>query len=213
MNDTRSEPSDEELLQRMRRKSEDFSSARDAWGLFFKRHVQFLYRCVLSADRVLAGCGIGTDDIVEETLSKLWKSGSHSFHVPEELDPDEATLRCRAWLVKIAHNLIRDKLRSRKLELVDPDENEEIFAAAEAVGPVEQSLEIYQRVTRTLSERDAAIVWFKIQHYNPDTGQSQPPREVLDAFCKEWGITPNVLRKAYGRALKHLGQAYTITPR
>jgi DNA-directed RNA polymerase specialized sigma24 family protein len=211
MNDTRSEPPDEELLQHMRRKQEDFPAAREAWGVFYVRHVQFLYRCIANADRVLVGFGIGAEDIVEETFTKVWESGADSFSVPQELDPEEATLCCKGWLAKIARNLIRDKLRSRKPDLVDPDENEELFTAPETA--VEQFLGIHQLVTRTLSERDAAIVWFKIGYYNPDTGKSQPPRDVHDAFCKERGITPDVLRKAYDRALKLLGEAYTTTPR
>lgn len=213
MNDTQSEPPDDELLHRVRRKQEDFAAAREAWGVFYERHVQFLYRCVFNADRVLAGCGIGTDDIVVETFTKVWESGDDSFRVPGGLGPEEATLCCKAWLATIARNLVRDKLKSRKPDLIDPDENEELFVAPEAVDAVEQCLGIYQLVTRTLSERDAAIVWFKIRYYNPDTGQSQPPRDVHDAFCKERGITPEVLRKAYDRALKLLGEAYTTTPR
>lgn len=205
------EPPDEELLERMRRKQEDFAAAREAWGVFFKRHVQYLYRCVSSADRVLAGRGIGTNDIVEATFTKVWESAADSFRIPVGLDPEAAGHCCQAWLSTIARNLVRDKLRARKPELVDPDENEELFPQPET--PAEQCLGMYDLVTRTLSERDAAIVWFKIGYYNPDTGQSQPPRDVHDAFCKEWGITPDLLRKAYDRALKLLAEAYTPTPR
>lgn len=213
MNDTASEPPDEELLQYIRRKQEDFSAARVAWGVFYARHVQFVYRCVFNADRVLAGCGLGTDDIVTETFTKVWETGADSFRVPDGLAPEEAGLCSKGWLATIARNLVRDKLRSRRPDQVDPDEHEELFPAPDAVDVVQQCLGIHQLVTRTLSERDAAIVWFKIQHYDPDTGLSQPPRDVHDAFCKEWRITPEVLRQAYGRALKLLCEAYTKTPR
>jgi DNA-directed RNA polymerase specialized sigma24 family protein len=205
------EPPDEELLQRMRRKQEDFPAAREAWGVFFKRHVQFLYRCVASADRVLAGRGIGTDDIVEATFTKVWESAADGFRIPDGLAPEAAGCCCQAWLATIARNLVRDKLKTRKPELVDPDEKEELFPQPGT--PVEQCLGMYDLVAGTLSERDAAIIWFKIRYYNPGTGQSQPPREVHDAFCREWGITPDVLRKAYDRALKLLAEAYTPTAR
>ncbi len=189
------EPPDEELLERMRRKQEDFPAAREAWGVFYERHVQFLYRCVSSADRVLAGRGIGDDDVVEATFTKVWESAADSFRIPDGLAPEQSVLCCQAWLATIARNLVRDKLRARKSELVDPDENEELFPQPET--PVEQCLGMYDLVTRTLSERDAAIVWFKIRYYNPDTRQSQPPRDVHDAFCKERGITPDVLLRAF----------------
>jgi hypothetical protein len=179
--------------------------------VFYVRHRQFLYRCVLNADRVLVGYGIGTDDIVVDTFAKVWESVADSFVVPDGMALGESTLCCKAWLATIARNLVLDRLKSRKQDLVDPDENEELFTAPESAA--EQYLGIYELVTRTLGERDAAIVWFKICYYNSDTRQSQPPRDVHDAFCKEWGITPEVLRKAYNRALKLLGEAYTTTPR
>jgi DNA-directed RNA polymerase specialized sigma24 family protein len=205
------EPPDEELLERMRRKQEDFPAAREDWGVFYERHVQFLYLCVSSADRALAGRGIGTEDIVEATFTKVWESAADSFQVPDGLAAEAAGRCCQAWLATIARNLVRDKLKARKPDLVDPDENEELFPEPET--PTEQRLGMYDLVTRTLSERDAAIVWFKIRYYNPDTGKSQPPRDMHDAFCKEWGVTPDVLRKAYDRALKMLAEAYTPTPR
>ncbi len=209
MNDMPSEPPDEELLQRMRCKQEDFPAARAAWGVFYARHVQFVYRCVFNADRVLAGSGAGTDDIVTETFTKVWETGADSFQVPNGVDPCTADHHCKAWLATIARNLVRDKLRSRKPELVDPGENENLFAAPETVDGAQQCHGIYEMVTRILSARDAAIVWFKMRYYNPETGESQPPRDVHDAFCKEQRITPAVLRQAYGRALKLLCEAYT----
>jgi len=63
-----------------------------------------------------------------------------------------------------------------------------------------------------LSKRDAAIVWFKIAYYNPETRESQPPQKALDAFCEEWDIAPAALRKAYERALKTISHAITKSP-
>ena len=62
-------------------------------------------------------------------------------------------------------------------------------------------------VDEILSKRDAAIVWFKIRYYDPDTGHSQPPKDANESFCKEWDLKPGTLRKAYERAIKTLGQA------
>ena len=212
MNDTQFEPPDEELLQRMRRKNENFPAAREAWSVFYLRHVQFLYCSVANADRILVGFAIGAEDIVEETFTKVWELAAE-FSSPEGLDQESATLCCKAWLATIARNLVRDKLRSRKNDPIDPDENEALFTAPEAVEAVEQCLGLYQLVTRTLSERDAAIVWFKIGYYDPETGKSQPYRDAQDAFCKEWGITPDALRKAYERSLNVLREANTTIPR
>jgi hypothetical protein len=117
--------------------------------------------------------------------------------------------------VSIARNLVEDKLKSRKIVLpIDPrGENEALFADPESVETVERFLGIRQAVTMTLSERDAAIVWFKIGYYDPETGESHPPPDEQDAFCKEWSVTPAALRKAYDRALAALSEGCTTTTR
>jgi DNA-directed RNA polymerase specialized sigma24 family protein len=215
VNDTQTEPPDEELIQRIRRKKEDEASAADAFTVFYRRHIQFLYRCVANADRLLVGFALGAEDIVEETFTKVWESGADSFTSPEGLDPDGASLWCKAWLSRIASNLVKDKLKSRRNVLpIDPGaENEALFVEPERVETVDRCVGIRQVVTMTLSERDAAIVWFKIRFYDPETGKSQPPPNAQDAFCKEWDITPTALRKAYDRALSAISEAYTVTTR
>jgi len=215
VNDTQSEPTDEELIQRMRRKEEDEASAVNAFTAFYRRHIQFLYRCAANADRRLVGYALGAEDSVEETFTKVWESGADSFTSPEGLDPEVASLRCKRWLSQIARNLVKDKLKSgRNVLPIDPGgENESLFGEPERVETVNRCVGIRQVVTMTLSERDAAIVWFKIRYYDPDTGKSQPPPNAQDAFCKEWDIAPTTLRKAYDRALSAISEAYTVTTR
>ena len=58
-----------------------------------------------------------------------------------------------------------------------------------------------------LSERDAKVVWFKIQAYDPATGECEPDPAVVDAFCTENGIKPDHLRKIYSRARETLREA------
>ena len=215
MNDTQTEPPDEELIRRIQRKKDDFSTSVTAFTIFYDRHVQFLYRCVRHADQRLVGFAIGAEDIVEETFTKVWLTAADSFSFSDGLPPEEANLRCAQWLASIACNLVKDKLKSRKNVFpIDPGgENEALFAEPEPVAVVARCVEIHQAVTMTLSERDAAIVWFKVGYYDPETGQSQPPRSAQDAFCKEWGITSATLRKAYERALSAIGKACTTTTR
>lgn len=212
MNEAQAEPPDEELIRKIRDKEDDFRSAEEAFTIFYERHVQFLYRCVVNAERRLVGFGIGAEDIVIETFEKLWRGATTSFSQAPGLSPDDASLRAKKWLTSIACNLIKDKLRSRKHVLpFDPGENEELFAEGVNCDSALAHLQLVELVTSTLSERDAAVVWFKIRHYDPDTRQSQPPAEDLGAFCLKWQLSPAALRKAYGRAIAALRSALSPT--
>lgn len=216
MNEAQAEPPDEELLRKIRDKDDDVRSAEEAFTIFYDRHVQFVFRCVANAERRLVGFGIGAEDVVIETFERVWRGASASFSQPPGLSPKDAALRVRQWLASIACNLIKDKLRSRKhVLLLNPGENEGLFVEGADSDLVIAHLQLVESVAATLSERDAAIVWFKIAHYDPDTCQSQPPAEDMEAFCRNWELSPATLRKAYVRALATLRQALspsTITP-
>lgn len=209
MLEAQAEPPDEELVSKIRSKKVDSAAAERAFIAFYDRHVQFVWRCVRNADKQLTGYGLGVDDIVEETFFRVWSGGADSFSPISNLAPESACLRVRRWLATIARNLVKDKLRSRDHVLpFDPTgENEELFSTGTACGAATPHLQLLQLVTSCLSERDAAIVWFKIGYYNPETRQSQPPPDMLDSFCKEWNIEPPALRQAYDRALVTLREA------
>jgi len=202
MNEAQAEPPDEELIRKIRSKETNAGAAEAAFTTFYDRHVQFLYRCIASADRVLVGHALGAEDIVIETFEKVWQGGADSYEQPPGLSARDASLRTEKWLATIARNLLKDKLRSRKIVLpLDPGENEELFTDRADDNLVVDHLQLVGLVGSALSERDAAIVWFKIDHYNPETRQSQPPAEELDTFCREWELSPAALRKAYERAI------------
>lgn len=208
MNQTQAEPPDDELIRIIRKRETDVSAAKRAFTVFYDRHAQFLYRCVRNADQRLVGYGLGTADIVEETFEKVWLGAAKSYSLPLGLSPEEAARRTKQWLASIAHNLVKDKLRSRKYSLpIDPGENEQLFTGDPNL--VVPHLNLIELVATTLSVRDAAIVWFKVGHYDAETRRSQPPPEELEVFCRDWNLTPATLRKAYERALATLRLAFS----
>lgn len=203
------EPPDAELIRSIRYK-DDISAAKSAFTTFYSRHVQFLFRCVQYADRQLVGYGLGADDIVEETFAIVWQGATESFCPPSGLSPEVTARVIRRWLATIARNLVKDKLRSRnhQLPLDMTADHESLFATAVSASATPH-LQLLNAVAALLTERDAAIVWFKIRYYDPETRQSEPPPQVLDAFCTERELSPVALRKAYGRALTKLSQAFS----
>lgn len=215
MQDAQSEPSDEELMQSIGRKLHDRPSAELAFTMLHRRHVQFLYRCACLAEKKLVGHGMGADDIVALVFAKVWKRAASSFTMPPGLDRERQFRRTQLWLAAIARNLVKDKLKAGKFAIpVDPGgENESLFLNKEESEGTRPNLELTRAIAQNLSDRDAAIVWFKIRHYDRDSGQSEPPPDELAAFCKEWEVTPVALRKAYARALKTISQALATVAR
>ena len=208
MQDAQPEPSEEELIERMRQKHEDPSAAKEAFSIFYCRHRNFLYRCLRRAEKALVGFSVGSEDLVQEVFAVVWRSGMKSFDMPSGLAQEDAIARTRGWLNSVAANLVKDRLKSRKHVLpLDPVENESLFVQENEDDIGTPQLHLISVLPQCLSERDVEIVRFKIHYFNPDTGESQPPAEILNAFCEKWNITPAVLRKAYARAIQTIRQA------
>ena len=212
MSETPSEPSDHELISRIRRKEEDMEAAKRAFQTFFDRHANYLYQSIRCANERLVGHAVDAEDIFQETFSKVWFKACQAFEKNRANSETSSDASTKAWLGEIANNLIKDELRrSRNVLPIDPgSDNEDLFVAAKSNDKLRAASAIEKLVANALSERDAAIVWFKSNAYNPATGKSEPDREELADFCKQWEITPDTLRQVYVRALKTL--AITMTP-
>ncbi len=213
MNETPLEPPDHELISRMQRKEEDLEAAKRAFNIFYDRHATYVYQHLRYANEQLVGHGVDVEDLVQEAFGKVWLTACDRFS-PSKANADSPTASTRAWLGKIVVNLIRDCLRRQDDVLpIDPSqENRDLFAAVESDDKVEAATALEQLVASTLSERDAAIVWFKINAYDPHTRKSEPDREELAHFCQRWDIKPEALRQVYLRALKTLQSAMATIP-
>lgn len=78
---------------------------RDAMALFYRRHVR-----VVSAQVVLVvGDRVLCEEIVQDTMLAVWR-GAGGFRGESS---------ARSWLVGIARRRTRDRLRARRLRLVD----------------------------------------------------------------------------------------------
>jgi DNA-directed RNA polymerase specialized sigma24 family protein len=222
MNEDDPEIPDEELIRRIRQKKTSPDMAKNAFSIFYRRYVQFVLKNVRFADSMLVGYAIGHEDIVEAVFSRIWDGGAPSFGGLKTGDRETEFRRTCLWLTTIAKNLIKDRLKSpKRIHPVDPFGDGENLFKIEADEkeidkklddqPIAEQVETQTKhralrvaVAELLNDRDQAIVWFKIQHYDKVTGKSEPPQEELAAFCEKWKIKPPALRKAYERALEKI---------
>lgn len=213
MNESPSEPPDDELIAAMARQNENLEAAKAAFRIFFNRHRDYMIHHMRRVNARLAGYGLGVEDVVQEVFEKVWRSGHKSFK-PEKRTPGACPLAStRSWLTTITLRKVQNILRRRsKDDPIDPVDNEDLFVEPRRENSVQNAISVQQMVQNALSETDAAIVWFKMQYYDRETGESQPPREELDDFLAKHKLTDAAFRKRYSRAIKTLQAAETRTP-
>jgi DNA-directed RNA polymerase specialized sigma24 family protein len=110
------EVDDAELLARVA--SGTPSVARDAQSQFYRRHVSYLYAAVVKhSASLLALSRQSAEDLVHDTFERAF-ARAQTFNRDGVVDPERLRRRARAWLARIAHNLLADAL-ARPVELPD----------------------------------------------------------------------------------------------
>lgn len=205
MNESLPEPPDDELISLMGRQSEDLEAAKTAFRIFFNRHRDYMIHHMRRVNVRLAGYGLSVEDVIQEVFAKVWRSGHNSYR-PEKRTSGACPLAStRSWLTTITLRIVENTIRKRdKVDSIDPVDNEDIFAEPSKRNKIQHAIIVQQMVHNALSETDAAIVWFKMQYYDPETGESQPPREELADFLANYHLTDAAFRKRYSRAIKTL---------
>lgn len=213
MNESITEPPDHELLRRIRNRDADSNTAERAFNLFFARHREYVFDQIGYAKRKLNAKGIDEADFCIGVFRKVWDSGSRTYSVDRANGTVEERLSVRAWLGTIAKNLLREELRDRH-KVCEPgrefERRTEDAADDAAVRQGINAVELVQTVGAVLSERDAKVVWFKIEAYDPATGNAEPDSDAVLTFCNENEITPGYLRKIYSRSIKSLQSAMSV---
>ncbi len=215
MNESTPEEPDHELLRRIQNREHDPDVADEAFKAFYLRHRDHVYDQVCFVKRKLGMKAIDEEDFVIRVFGKVWQSACKTYSRSKSNASVEERLSVRAWLGTITKNLIRDE-RSERSEVYNPDDAVERAVESETettVASSHDSTELLRTVQSVLSERDAKVVWFKIEAYNPKTGETEPDPEAVKVFCDEIGISPGYLRKIYSRAITTLQEAMaTVTP-
>jgi RNA polymerase sigma-70 factor (ECF subfamily) len=164
---------------------------KEAFGFLYELFVEqilkyFLFR---TSDIQIA------EDLTETVFIKAWS------HLPKFGKKDKG-INFRAWLFRIAHNLLVDYYRKQKNE----SSLEEIYQKSDKSAPLLSKLEkteeqvLLQKAISTLDERSQRVLIsrFVIGMSHKDTSQSL-------------GLTENNIRLIQFRALKKLRKILEIT--
>lgn len=215
------DPKDDELMLLIRRKNADPALADEAFTTLYERHHQLLFKSVENANHKLVGFGVDAAEIVIETFDKVWNGAADTFKPGNYDKPDGRFVHVQFWLQTIAKNLFKETLRKPDNILpIDPIDGSEILFGSileefdtDTDESGNDSYEwLHRLVANTLNKKEQAIVWFKINTYDRETGKSEPPADQLEEFCREWKIKPPALRKAYSRALEKLAKSASGAP-
>jgi|WetSurMetagenome_2_1015567.scaffolds.fasta_scaffold190439_2 RNA polymerase sigma factor (sigma-70 family) len=201
--------SDEELLFFMAMKDEDPSAAEQAWAEFYSRHAEYLYgTCLCAHGRTLGESG--AEDLVQNTFIRACEK-ANTFHPSDQKgNPNFERAHVRAWLGKIAENLLRDTFRrSVTLVLVADDELEvedsrdDLSESSEAGEPENKPSKsrLLAEALLQLTDREQDILRLTGLWYCPGKELRIPSGE-LQKLASTYNTTPVTIRQIRKRAIE-----------
>ena len=200
---------DAELLAFVAMADDDQQGAENAFREFYNRHCKWLYRTIQINAPVyrLLGGEEGIVDVVQETFSKVFQHAG-TYNDDGLTDTDRVQRRSRAWLGRIAMNIISDMIR-RPISVNSQDclplEGQRIPAAPDDLSPAEiKAAERIREALTQLSERDQDILWTAANYYQPGKRFQRLPAGVAKALASKWNTTPENIRQRRKRIIDKL---------
>ena len=197
---------DADLLAYMAMAVEEPTCARAAWELFYRRHVEYLYRVCLGAYGDMLGGEMGVADLVAEAFRVAYEN-AHKFEPAGIADPERLRLRARGWLGWIARRLVQDLLRRRgKLptQSLELDHWQQVAERGRPGGKPSANERLVREAIGSLSEREQLVIRTTFQWYRPEKGHQRLPNDVAAELARTLGTTPENLRQIRRRALKKI---------
>ena len=196
---------DAELLDRVARRDSDPRRARAAQSAFYQRHVRYLFGALLRQKKTLLPlAGLSAEDLAQETFHRAFER-AHTFEADEGLDDDRQRLRVRAWLGRIATNLLVDRLhRSREVSASPYLERVECAAIDEELPPSRspRAMLVAEGLDQ-LTERERDVLRVSALHFRAGDHQ-RLPNDVSAELATRWETTNDNIRAIRVRAMKKL---------
>lgn len=198
--------SDAALLQRVANRARSPEQARAAEGVFYQRHVRFLYGVLLKRkEHLLAAAGLNAEDLVQETFLRAFQRAHTYTEAPAGRSAEYMTARTRAWLGSVATHLLADhmnRLREvsatpylERLSVEDVDDAGSDESAAVAL--VSEGLEL-------LSERERDVLRVTALYKQVGEEHGRLPNAVAQDLSNRWGTSNDNIRAIRVRAMKKL---------
>ena len=201
--------SDADLLVYMAMAEEDPHCARTAWGVFYGRHVDYLYRVCVRAYGDLPGGQAAAADVVAETFRLAFEK-AHKFDPAGIEDVEPLRWRVRAWLGWIARRLVQDQLRSRRrmpTGSLEADHLQQLPGRDRPQRAPSAREELVRQAVLSLSEREQVVIRVTFQWYRPEQAHQRLPNDIAADLARTLGTTPENLRQIRRRALKKIADS------
>jgi RNA polymerase sigma factor (sigma-70 family) len=200
-------PSDDDaaLLARVARREVDPAGARAAQSTLYGRHVRYLYGALLRSQRALDTAGLSAEDLVQETFHRAFER-AHTFQPGEPGDDARETARTRAWLGRIASNLLADHLGKVREVSATPYLDRVACEGIDEDPPPSQSprVALVEEGLLQLTERERDVLRVSALHYRVGDPHQRLPNAVSAELAGQWGTTSENIRAIRMRAMKKL---------
>lgn len=198
--------SDSQLLARISLQAADPKSARAAQAVFYSRHVRFLYGLLLRRKTdLLPLAGISAEDLVQETFHRAFER-AHTFREGEEFDSERALARTRAWLSRVATNLLADQLHRLREISATPYLERVSCEAIEEPEPTSRPsrVDLVAQGLEELSEREQDVLRVSALYFKAGEEHNRLPNAVSADLAQRWQTTNENIRAVRARAMKKL---------
>ena len=204
--------SDGELLARVARQSEEPTKSREAQTEIYRRHVRYLYGVIRhQSGRLLELAQLTAEDLVQETFRRAFER-ANTFKPDPHLDEEGARRRTRAWLGRIANNLLAEALdrprevaASSYVDRVSCEIDDESPPSSPRLRQVREGLAL-------LSDREQDVLRVTAIYQRSGELHQRLPNAVAEELAARWQTTSDNIRAIRSRALKKL-RAYLTSSR
>lgn len=196
--------SEEELLRLAASREAPELDVRRAQAEFYERHVRYLYGVLKRREGVLVRVGgLAVEDLVQETFQRAFQYGA-SFRGGTADGPERERLRVRAWLGRIAENLVRDALSRGQERAATPYVELQSTEDLEPAPPSSPELRAVREGLEQLTEREQDVLRVTALYQRMDDGQDRLPNAVAAELATRWGTNNQNIRAIRSRAMKKL---------
>ena len=202
------EPSDADLLAAIASNASDRVARNEAQATFYARHVRYLYGALRQREaKLLSLAGISAEDLVQETFHRAFER-AHTFQRGDVEDREHERHRTRAWLGRVAHNLLADQLARFREVSASPYLERVACDGIDAEPSESRELDLVSAGLESLSEREQDVLRVTALYHRAGEHQ-RLPNAVSAELAARWGTTNENIRAIRSRALKKLTEFVT----
>lgn len=186
----------------------DGDQGRAAWGEFYERHVGYVFGTLARRWGNVLDRG-SLEDATQEVFLRAhryadsYDAAKASSPAPAADTGVESRRRVRAWLGRIATNVVQNELSRRAGTLTDVLDDAVHYAPAhQDDGDPNPKLLAVCRALLELSPRDQDVLRTTMLYNKPGELHQRLPDHASQALASAWSTTPTNIRAIRARALK-----------